>query len=126
MKCMKKNDIKLLIGILLLTLAVFLGYRLFYTRTGDTVQITVNGRLTKTLPLNRTATYTIQTDNGKNILQIKNGFAVITDADCPDKLCVHQEKISKQGQTLVCLPHKVIVSISSSGKPADALDGVAR
>lgn len=126
MKCMKKNDIKLLIGILLVTLAVFVAYRLLYTHTGDTVQITVDGKLTKTLPLNHTATYTIQTESGKNILQIRNGFASITDADCPDKLCVHQEKISKQGQTLVCLPHKVIVSISSSGRQKEKLDGVAR
>lgn len=123
---MKKNDIKLFIAILLLAAAVFGCYHLFFSQTGSTVQITVNGKLTKTFPLNQNTSYIIRTKSGKNVLKIKDGFASITDADCPDKLCVHQEKISKQGQTLVCLPHKVVVSVSSADSKKDTLDGIAK
>lgn len=122
---MKKNDIKLLTGILLLAILVFAGYHLLHLQTGKTVQVTVDGKLFKTLPLDQNTTYIIETKSGKNVLEIKNGSANITDADCPDKLCVHQEKISRQGQTLVCLPHKVVVSISSDSEE-ETLDGVAK
>lgn len=121
---MKRNDVKLLIGILCLTLAAFIGYRLFYSQNGDMVQITVDGTVTKTLPLNTDTSYTIQTDAGENILEIRNGSAGIVKADCPDKLCVHQKRISKSGETLVCLPHKIVVSVISSKKAT--LDGVAQ
>ncbi|CCZ53222.1 putative uncharacterized protein [Clostridium sp. CAG:75] len=45
-------------------------------------------------------------------------------ADCPDKICVHHKGIRSNGETIICLPHKVIVTIQSS-KTGD-LDGVAQ
>ena len=35
----------------------------------------------------------------------------MTEADCPDQLCVHQRAISKQKQTIVCLPNRVVVEV---------------
>lgn len=121
---MKRNDIRLLIGILVVAVLAFGCYHLIYSQNGDTVQITVDGTVVKTFPLDTDTSYTIQTEKGENILEIKNGSASIREADCPDKLCVHQKKISQQGETLVCLPHKVVVSIQSSKKAT--LDGVAQ
>ena len=121
---MKKNDLFLLAGILFLALAVAVAYFIVYPQHGDIVQVSVDGSVVKTFPLNQNTSYTIQTEAEKeNILEIKDGYARITTANCPDKLCVHQRKISKQGETLVCLPHKVVVSIISSKKAT--LDGVA-
>jgi len=48
----------------------------------------------------------------------------VTDADCPDRLCVKQRAISKQGETIVCLPHRLIVKIE--GGDAPDVDGVVR
>lgn len=122
---MKKNDIFLVAGIFFLALITAAFYFIVYPKHGDIVQITANGTVMKTLPLNQNSTYTIKTsENKENILEIKDGFARISAADCPDKLCVHQKKISKQGETLICLPHKVVVSIISSKKAT--LDGVAQ
>ncbi len=61
-------------------------------------------------------------DGGRNILVISSGEAYIQDADCPDRLCVKQGKISRTGQTLTCLPHKLLVTIED-GREAE-LDGV--
>ncbi|RKI37184.1 NusG domain II-containing protein [bacterium D16-51] len=121
---MKRNDILLIAGIFLAALLVFGAIRLSGTKGGDIVEIEADGTAIKTLPLNTDTSYTIKTKSGINILEIKNGSANITEADCPDKLCVHQKAISRQGETLVCLPHKVIVSIRSSKKAT--LDGVAQ
>lgn len=123
---MKRNDILLLAGIVLAALLATGLYYLVYHKNGDMVQITVDGTVTKTFPLDIDTTYIIETaNNEKNILEIKDGSASITEADCPDKLCVHQKAISRQGENLVCLPHKVVVTITNSSKKA-TLDGVAQ
>jgi len=123
-KRIKRNDILLIAGILLAAILAFGGYHLLYFKNGDTVEITVDGTTFKTLPLDTDTSYTIQTEAGTNHLEIKDGSVNITKADCPDKLCVHQKAISRQGETLVCLPHKTVVSIRSSKKAT--LDGVAQ
>ena len=52
------------------------------------------------------------TDTGFiNTLVIENGKADMISADCPDKLCVKQHAISSNGETIVCLPNKVVVEI---------------
>ena len=33
------------------------------------------------------------------------------DANCPDKICEGHNKISYKGETIVCLPHKVVIEI---------------
>ena len=111
-----KNDIILLLILAIAGLCV----------TGDTVTITVDGRTYRTLPLSVDTTLDIPgADGGTNHLEIKNGHASITEADCPDKLCVHQTSIRHNGESLVCLPHKVIVKVTANASEDD-LDGVAK
>lgn len=43
----------------------------------------------------------------------------IQDANCPDQVCVKKGKIAKPGQTIVCLPHKLLIEIKSSTGAAD-------
>lgn len=57
---------------------------------------------------------TIEINGGTNVLKIRNGSADMTEADCPDKLCVNQKPISKNGESIICLPNKVIVTIESN------------
>ena len=56
----------------------------------------------------------IEINGGTNVLKIRNGSADMTEADCPDKLCVNQKAISKNGESIICLPNKVVVTIESS------------
>ncbi|MFD1486199.1 NusG domain II-containing protein [Lacticaseibacillus baoqingensis] len=42
----------------------------------------------------------------------------IASADCPDQVCVRKGQIAKPGQTIVCLPHKLLIEIKSSGRSA--------
>lgn len=89
------------------------------------VTVTVDGALYATLPLSNDTTLTVHSGNGgENVLLIQNGQARITEASCPDLLCVHQKAISHRGESLVCLPNQVIVTVTSS-KEEPHLDGVA-
>lgn len=59
-------------------------------------------------------TVTIQgTDQSYNLLLISEGKVRVTDADCPDKLCIRQKSISKNGESIICLPHKLVILIDS-------------
>lgn len=85
----------------------------FYYSQGNYVEISVDGELEKTLSLDKDTVYQIKTKKFKNIIEIKDGQVYMKEADCPDHLCVKQGKISKSGQTIICLPHKIIVTVIS-------------
>ena len=76
--------------------------------------------------MKRTGVRHYKTESGKttNLLVIKDGKADVTEADCPDKLCVHQKAISKTNETIVCLPNKVVVQVIGAGE--SELDSIAR
>ena len=120
-----KNDILLLVILLVIGLLIPLGYRFFHHSTGDAITITIDGVLWRTLPLSSDTTIDIPGIGGTNTLHIKNGQASIAEADCPDKLCVHQSSIRHNGESLVCLPHKVIVKVTADVSDDD-LDGIAK
>ncbi len=102
-----KNDLILVGVIIILGLAVLFSVRLT-RKNGNTVKIIVDGQLNSEYSLFDNTQIDI---NGKNILVIEDGFAFVKAADCPDKICVSHKKISKKGETIVCLPNKVVIEI---------------
>lgn len=120
---LNKNDILLIIVVIFLSVCALIGYRLFYHQSGSFVQITVDGKIYNELPLDEDNDITIEGKGGTNKLSIHNGYADMTDADCPDKLCVKQKKIHYNGESLICLPHKVVVTVISDKE--SQLDGIA-
>ena len=62
---------------------------------------------------------------GVNKVVINDGKVSMTEADCPDELCVKTGKISRVGETIVCLPHRVVVEIKGS-QDDDSIDSVVR
>ncbi|MBR4123189.1 MAG: NusG domain II-containing protein [Clostridia bacterium] len=115
MKRKFKNDLRLIGGILLVAIICFI---LFFAtlEPGDFVQISVNGKAIKSFDLNKNTEFEIVTgenDEQINLLVIENGYAFIKSANCPDKICEHHIKIKNSGETIVCLPHKVVISIES-------------
>lgn len=62
-----------------------------------------------------------------NVVVIKDNEVYMKDADCPDKLCEKTGKISNTGETIVCLPNKIVVLIKgSSSSKSDALDSYTK
>lgn len=87
------------------------------------VEIEVKGKLFKKLPLDNSSNerITVETDLGKNIIEISNGKVRISDADCRDQICIKDGSINKPGDILVCLPHKVVVQIKGENSDTDVL-----
>ena len=105
---MKKNDWILVIAILILAGVGFFIYTSLGRQTAGIVKITVEGELFGTYSLEKEQEIKI---NDTNYLMIKEGQADMIEADCPDQICVEHISISKNKETIVCLPNKVIVEI---------------
>ena len=107
------NKIEKVLWIIILGVAVALFIFLKLTsRDGEKVSVRVDGKEIARYELSEDREVVIDGYNGGvNTLIIKDKKAYIKDADCPDKLCEHQGKIHLVGQSLVCLPHRVVVEI---------------
>ena len=107
---MKKRD-WILIGSLLALAVVLLGLFLLLRQGGAYVVVRVDGTETARYSLSQDGEYSL--NGGTNILRIEGGAAYLTDADCPDRLCVKQGKIRYGGQTITCLPNRLTVTVYS-------------
>ena len=105
---MKKRDIILIGSVLLIAVALLLVVELG-RQEGAYVVVRVDGQEVGNYQLMENGTYEL--NGGTNILRIENGEAYLTDANCPDKLCVHQGRISKTNQVITCLPNKLTVTV---------------
>jgi hypothetical protein len=76
---------------------------------GEYAEVSYRGDVIACYPLGTDGEFSIL--GGKNILIIKNGEAYMATADCPDKTCVITGKISRTGESIICLPNKVSVVI---------------
>lgn len=108
-----KNDIVLLGGFVLIG-AVFLLLVSGHSQGGRYAQVRVNGSVTAVYSLSENRTVQIKGVGGSNLLVIRDGEVFMQEADCPDALCVHQGKITLKGQSIICLPHRVVVEITDN------------
>lgn len=121
---MKKNDIILIVTILIIAI----GGIVYYTiskKDGADVVIYVDGEKYETLELNKDQEFSIKDDDGTviNTLVIEDNAAYMKEATCPDHICIYQAKISKTGESIVCLPHQVVIMIED-GEQSE-IDSVA-
>lgn len=108
----KKREIILVLILLVAASAGFLVNQAMHRQPAARVEITVDGHLVQTLDLNQDADLIIDGANGgTNHLIIQNGTAWVSEASCPDKVCVHQGKVSMNGELIVCLPNRMIAKI---------------
>lgn len=116
MKTKTKNDILLTCGILAAALLIGLLLRLGSDR-GVSVTVEAGGVLLGTYSLSEDLEERFDLGDGNyNILRISEGRAEVTEADCRDQICVHHAPVSAAGETIICLPHKLVVTVTGGGK----------
>ena len=117
MKTWKKSDFYFIGIVLTLTLVAFLFFQFSHGKKGDMVMVYQNGKNINMLPLSANVSIIIRTTGGGiNKLTVQDGKAAVTEANCPDKICVHQRSIDKDGESIVCLPHKLVIKVVSEKK----------
>ena len=125
MRIIKKMDIVIIAVLLIIS---FTPHLIFFKTSQKSSKnnyaiIQVDGKIHKKIDLSNVKNnekVNLNLPNGKNTLLIKNNSIVMDSANCNDALCVKQGNISKVGQTIICLPHKLIIEIK--GDELDSKD----
>ena len=112
----RRNDVIFIAAILLALTVIGLILHIF-SEQGDTVTVTVDQNVYGIYPLNRNAEIEIRSQNGFNLLIIRNGEAFVESASCPDGICSSHRPIKEDGESIICLPNRVVISVSSENKP---------
>lgn len=111
-KLVRRRDL-ILLAVLLLIGAVMLGY--WMLRPADlngVAEVSVDGKVVMELPLKTDTEVVIDGyGGGENTLVIQDGKADMVSASCPDGICVRHRAISADGESIICLPNRVVVTI---------------
>ena len=108
----KRNELFFAGGLLLAALILYGVFRLSAREPAIYVEVSINGQSVREFPLDEDTEYTIESENGgTNRLIIQDGAARIEEASCPDKICISQGSIRERGQTIVCLPNRVVITV---------------
>ena len=62
---------------------------------------------------------TLEDESGRNVLSVERGRVCVSEADCPDQICVKQGWGSSGAAPIVCLPHKLVVELAGTGEDLD-------
>ena len=115
--------------VLLLVAAVAVSAAVLLLRNGSApsaaARITRDGVLLEEIDLDRVDepyTFVLEDGSGRNTVQVEQGRIRISEADCPDQVCVNRGWISDGTVPIICLPHKLIIEIVGD---EGALDGGA-
>lgn len=116
----KKADVILFIAVLLSAAVFFL--LSFFADDGGYAVVYVDGEEVGRYALDKDATATFLSDDGGfNTVTLRDGKVYVSDADCPDRTCVHSDPVSKSGQRVICLPHRLMIVVET-GKDENEVD----
>lgn len=119
-QAMNRRDLFLIGAVLCLAAALLLVGRItsIQKENGQTaallVDVSQNGKIIATLDLSKDQELFIENpEGGSNRLIIQNGEAWVSEATCPDHICIRQGHIRTDGEVIVCLPNRLTVSVRS-------------
>ncbi len=123
MNTIKKLDIVIIVFMFILSFTpnIIFSHKNNQEYNSTYALIKVDGEVYDNIPLSSNdeeLSLNINTEKGYNVVSIKDSNIRISHANCKDALCVNQGEISSVGETVVCLPHKLIIEIK--GKDNDS------
>lgn len=96
--------------------------------SGNTVSIYQNGSIIEKIHLDTVTTpyeFTVETgEGGYNTIKVEQGRVCVSDASCPDHVCINTGWISDGVIPIVCLPNELVIQVDS--KEDSALDGASQ
>ena len=123
---MNKRDSAFIIIILAIALLSYVFMNASGNKDGDMVVVTVDGNPYGSYKLDEDKEIEVKNEHGYNIISINDGQVSMENADCPDKYCVKQGPISKSNESIICLPHKLVVEIAGDDNEIGDIDSVAK
>ena len=115
-----------LVGAVLLVSTVA-GMLVFRGGTGAaTAFIYRDGECIRTIALddvNKPFSFTVEWEDGCNVIEVERGRIRVAEADCPDQVCVRQGWISNSVVPIACLPHRLVIWLESADSGVDGVAG---
>lgn len=121
-----RNDI-ILVAVLLVLVIIGGIYLFVFRSSGNFVRVTVDGKLYNEYLLSQNIVEDIYTgNNGEHLnrLVIKDGKVFVETANCPDGICSKHRAVFRDGESIICLPHKVVITVVTY-ETTDAPDAVS-
>ena len=118
---MTKADLLLAVSFIIAGILCFIGIIYFNSLPSGQVEIKVAGKMVGTYSLLEDRQIELNY-KGENLVEIKDGKARMVYANCPDQYCVKHREISRNGESIICLPNQVVVTVTG-GEDQD-VDGV--
>lgn len=107
-----KNEFIFIVGLLFVSFFCLFFLKRLHRENADYAQIMVDGKIIGNYSLAEEKTFLIETESGHyNKVIINQGEIYVSEADCPDLNCVKQGAINKNAQTVICLPHKLVITV---------------
>lgn len=121
----KKKDMIFMAVIILFAAGMTLVMRFSQEESGEMIRIMIDGREYGSYSMKENQTIEILNEWGYNRIVIEDGSVHMEEADCPDQYCVKHMAITKTNETIVCLPHKLVVEVHAERKEND-IDSVSQ
>ncbi|GFI22092.1 hypothetical protein IMSAGC011_00865 [Lachnospiraceae bacterium] len=106
-----KKDFILFVGIILVAILAMLLILPTWTKNGEKICIMIDGTLYGEYSLSQNQTIIVNEPLGYNKIIIENGAVYMDEADCPDKYCMKYKPIKNNSETIICLPHKLVLEV---------------
>lgn len=120
----KRNTIILCAVIVAVSVFAMILQETVFQKEGRYAVIQVDGEEVMRLDLAEDVTVEIgDAQNGYNRVEVKDGYVSVTEADCPDKVCVDTGRIKDTGGVIACLPHELIITVVGS-EEEEKIDGM--
>lgn len=104
------NKADFLICVLVLIVGCVLLVNPFLSQ-GTEVEITLDGNLFGRYSLHENKIIVVESEYGKNTVNIQNGSVYVTDSTCDDKSEIIKGSVNKSGQSLICLPNRLVITV---------------
>ncbi len=115
---LRAGDVVVIALVIALAVTIW-AYPIFYSgQTALKVEISQNGELVRSVPLNGTSE---KIELSGCVVEISNGNVWMLESDCGDKVCVKTGEIHSSGQSIICVPNRVTIDISGES----GIDAVA-
>lgn len=112
--------------------AAISGAVFYIDRSAETLMLEVisDGMLDREIVLNTVSagasiSFAVETMGGTNVFEISGGAVRVVSSDCSGGDCLRTPAISRHGEVIVCLPHRLILRITGGApdrsKPTDAV-----
>ncbi|MDO5047931.1 MAG: NusG domain II-containing protein [Anaerococcus sp.] len=127
---LKRGDI--LVILILLTFSLGLAFFISNMTSGlrgNVLRIEQDSKIIKEVSLDKDQEFRINYGGHYNIVEIKDGKAFVSEADCLDQICTHMAPIAGVGETIVCLPHRLfleVYNVDDDNMNNDRIDKVVR